>query len=64
MLTVFNLNVIYGECHIKPFMLSVVMLSVVMLSVVSPARVGSNPQSGAPLDPPLSQAPALPGRLD
>jgi hypothetical protein len=58
MLTVFNLNVIYGECHIKPF-----MLSVVMLSVVSPARVGSNPQSGAPLDPPLSHAPVLFGEI-
>ncbi len=30
------LNIIYAECPIKPFMLSVIMLSFVMLNVVAP----------------------------
>jgi hypothetical protein len=30
------LNVMYTECHKKPFMLSVIMLNVVMLNVVAP----------------------------
>jgi hypothetical protein len=28
------LNIIYAECHKKPFVLSVIMLNVVMLSAV------------------------------
>ncbi len=28
------LSVLYAECHIKPFMVSVIMLNVVMLSVL------------------------------
>jgi hypothetical protein len=37
MLSVQSCCVIYAECHINPFMLSVIMLSVVVLSVVAPS---------------------------
>jgi hypothetical protein len=33
-LSVVMLSVIYAECHIKPFMVSVIVLNVVMLSVL------------------------------